>query len=376
MNYILSKAKECVEKLKPVLMSETSSNSDLQEIAPVIPLESPGIPVSTDAESQAGDLSPAPKAGALSLTTAVINGAGVGLLLGALPGLSISPVVSGVIGTISGLLAVLLGISEKYMSPLKSVRIGAFGFFCVAGIFLGMYIRTNKGLLPSRQKMMQEYTAVGFTKEEARDFIAYREFGLVPAGWTGKQAEVNDKHQTETPEPAEQPDHGKPVENASVSSTKPIVDGSTRQFVNPNQTAAEFSNVLYSSEVDAAECYKLSIANSSQPVSEIKNTFERAGGTWKELAQNLGAGLPENIYIQALFTMRDCFCQSGQSGKVKVTMTRAIKKINGDLTLEQIRKILSDAGGTWKTITERISADIPEEYQKSLYLSLIKIFRS
>jgi len=376
MSYLIDKAREIFKKVKPVLMSETNADSSVQEIAPGTPQENTDLLVSANGDSQAGELSASPKAGALSLTTAIINGAGVGLLLGALLGLSISPVVSGVIGTLSGLLAVLLGISEKYMSPLKSVRIGAFGFFCVAGIILGMYIRTNKGLLPSRQKMMQEYTAVGFTKEEARDFIAYREFGLVPAGWTGKQMEVKDQNQAETSEPAEQTDPGKPIGNTNADVVHPVVKSPQRQFANPNQTAAEFGNVLYSSEVDAAECYKLSIANSNQPAAEIKNTFERAGGTWKELAQNLDAGLPEKIYIQALFTMRDCFCQSGQSGKLKVPMTGAIKKISSDQSLEQIRKTLSDAGGTWTTIVEKISADIPPEYQKTLYLSLIKIFKS
>jgi len=376
MGYLIDKARKIFEKVKPVLMSEVNIDSSVQEIAPVIPQEKTDLLVSAKVESQAGELSSSPKAGALSLTTALINGAGVGLLLGALLGLSISPVVSGVIGTLSGLLAVFLGISEKYMSPLKSIRIGAFGFFCVAGIILGMYIRTNKGLLPSRQKMMQEYTAVGFTKEEARDFIAYREFGLVPGGWTGKQTEVKDQNQVQASEPVQQPDSGKPVGNTNTAAVNPVVKISQRQFANPNQTAVEFSNVLYSSEVDAAECYKLSIANSSQPVAEIKNTFERAGGTWKELAQNLDVGLPEKIYIQALFTMRDCFCQSGQSGKLKVLMTGTIKKISSDQSLEQIRKILSDTGGTWTTIVERINIDIPSEYQKTLYLALIKIFKS
>jgi hypothetical protein len=108
----------------------------------------------------------------------------------------------------------------------------------------------------------------------------------------------------------------------------------------------------------------------------IRNTFERAGGTWKELAKDLGKELSDSVYIQALLTVRDCFCQSGQSGVVKVKMNDEIKKINGNQSLEQIKKILADAGGIWATIGDNISAGIPVEYQKSLVLSLIKIFKS
>jgi hypothetical protein len=376
MSYIIDKAKEIFEKVKPVLMSETNSDPVVQESAPDITQENTEILIATSTETMTEQPAREPKAGALSLTTAVINGAGVGLLLGALLGLSISPVVSGVIGTISGLLAVLLGLSEKYINPLKSVRIGAFGIFCVAGIILGMYIRTNKGLLPSRQKMMQEYTAVGFSKEEARDFIAYREFGLVPSGWTGKQSEVKGDHQEGTSDSSEQTDADQPVENAGVSSVKPVTQSSARQFANPNQSAAELSNVLYSSEINATECYKLNLANSSQSVLVIRNTFERAGGTWKELAKDLGKELSDSVYVQALLIVRDCFCQSGQSGVVTVKMNDEIKKINGNQSLEQIKKILADAGGIWATIGDNISAGIPVEYQKSLVLSLIKIFKS
>jgi hypothetical protein len=297
-------------------------------------------------------------------------------LLGALLGLAISPVVSGIIATLSGLLAVLLGVSEKYMSPLKSVRIGAFGFFCVAGIILGMYIRTNRGLLPSRQKMMAEYRAVGFTREEARDFIAFREFGRIPSGWAGESKEVKDGDPSQPDRPATSADAESPGGISSGEPGKQVPSNTQRQFVNPGQTATEFANVLYSSEINAAECYKLNIANSSQPVAEIKNAFERAGGTWKEMAQHLGEGLPENIYIMALFSMRDCLCQAGHTGKFKVTMNANIRRISDGRSLEEILKILSDSGETWKTIVERISADIPAGYQKTLYLSLIKIFKS
>ena len=167
---ILDKAKEIFEKVKPLLMSEEKSDSGAKKFDPEIKPENKEKILTPVAEVPLEQPATEVKAGAFSIITAIINGAGVGLLLGALLGLSISPVVSGVIGTLSGLLAVLLGTSEKYMSQLKSVRIGAFGFFCVAGIMLGIHIRTNNAMLPDREKMMHDYTKVGFSKQEALDF--------------------------------------------------------------------------------------------------------------------------------------------------------------------------------------------------------------
>jgi len=249
---------------------------------------------------------------------------------------------------------------------LKGVRIGAFGFFCVAGIFTGMYIRTNNGLLPSRSKMMAAYTKVGFSEQEARDFIAYREFGLAPAGWTGGQTIAG------TDSSGESSSDG----SNNSGETKPGAANSqglsSRKFVNPNETGAERKSLLYSSEVDASACYVLDNASMSQPTSEIKNTFEEAGGTWKELAENLGAGVPDKVFAQALLTMRDCFCAGGATGVLKITNCEMVSKINSTQSLDQIKKTLSASGQTWKTIADKIGKDIPAEYQKTIFLSTSK----
>jgi len=356
---LLEKAKELFDKVKPILMSEEKNNgadavTGTEEIKETATEEVPAvIPVVTD------DSTPGPPLTPWNIITALFNGAGVGLLLGVLLGLAISPVVSGIIGTLSGLLAVLLGINEKYISPLKGVRIGAFGFFCVAGIFTGMYIRTNNGLLPSRTKMMEEYTKVGYTQQEARDFIAFREFGLAPAGWTGASASNSGSDSS-----------GESSSETSATSGKAFT---ARKFVNPNETGAERKSLLYSSEIDASACYVLDNASISQPTSEIKNTFEEAGGTWKEMAQNLGAGVPDKVFAQALLTMRDCFCAGGASGILKITNCETVGKINSSQSLDQIKKTLSASGETWKTIVDKIGKDIPSEYQKTIFLSLIKI---
>jgi hypothetical protein len=213
--------------------------------------------------------------------------------------------------------------------------------------------------------MMEEYTNVGFSQQEARDFIAFREFGLAPAGWTGTTSSSSASDSS-----GESSSNSGETKSVSASNGQALT---ARKFVNPNETGAERKSLLYSSEIDASACYVLDNASISQPSSEIKNTFEEAGGTWKEMAQNLGAGVPDKVFAQALLTMRDCFCGSGASGVLKITNCETVSKINSSQSLDQIKKTLSASGQTWKTIADKIGKDIPAEYQKTIFLSIIKI---
>jgi hypothetical protein len=390
MHDLIDKAKEIYEKVKPVFMSETNSDPEAKQSAPDAKPEmfdKAAIPGVTIKEEES---SPLKKTRAPDIITAIINGAGVGLLLGTLLGLSISPVVSGVIGTLSGLLAVLLGTSEKYMGRMKSIRIGTFGFFCVAGVMLGIHIRTNNAMMPDRGKMMLDYRKVGFSKQEALDFIAFREFGLVPAGWkveqhsgkastdpgSKKPADTSSRKGEQNPkvQKVHLPAEDKAVE--TVHARDHASETSGRVFANANATGAERQSLLYSSEINASACYLLNYANITQPAEEVRDKFERAGGTWKEMADVLKTELPEKVYVQALLTIRDCFCKQGQSGVLKITTSARIKQLNNSQSLEQIQKVLSDAGGSWTELVEKINTDIPVEFQKSLFLSLIKIFKS
>ena len=402
----IDKAKEIFEKVKPLLMSEEKSDSGAKKRDPEIEPENKEKILTPVAEVPMEQPATEVKAGAFSIITAIINGAGVGLLLGALLGLSISPVVSGVIGTLSGLLAVLLGTSEKYMSQLKSVRIGAFGFFCVAGIMLGIHIRTNNAMLPDREKMLKDYTKVGFSKQEALDFIAFREFGLVPSGWKGGQnppksekpsekeklsetpAKTGEAGPSEAKEPSsakktgDEESKSKPVEKPSGKKTddepsakEKAEPQQARVFANANATGAERQSVLYSSDVNASDCDIINNADSSQDISEIRNTFDMAGGTWQELAQNLGsAGFPDKVYIRFLFTVRSWFCESGRRGVIKIQYSEKLSKVTSDQTLDQIKNTITPADTMWTMIKEQINKNIAVDYQKPLYLSLIKTF--
>jgi hypothetical protein len=308
LNTLLNKTKSLVmEELNPDL----TSGQSLPESGQSEPIQD--VQSNDDLQSL-----PEKKITLIKGFSAVFNGLGIGLLLGLLLGLSISPVVSGVIATLSSLLAIFLGLNEKYLDPLKSLRIGAFGVFAVAGILLGLYMRANDVFAPTLLEKKNEYVAIGYTEAEARAFIT-------------KAVEA---------------DTGKTRREASV---------------------------LYSSTVDASACDVLNYASISQPASELLNTFREAGGTWKELADHFQAELPGELVGQSLISIRDCFCSLATDGKIQMTNLDRVRKLNSSDSLEQLERVLSSSGESWKAIVDKISGSISENQRKNVYLSIIKV---
>lgn len=260
---------------------------------------------------------------------AVFNGLGVGLLLGLLLGLAVSPVVSGVIATISSLLAVLLGLNERFLGPAKSIRIGSFGLFAVIGILLGMYIRANNPLSPSLQELKEEYVKLGYTKEEALDFIAYLEFELKPEEWEGR-----------------------------------ISDSATA----PKRRA----NQLFSANVPLDRCRYIETADETMSFPDIVNSFTRAGGVWEKFIGAFDPEIPDKVKTAALLAMRDSFCGYGDTGIKTVSGCDALGDLQS-LSLEDIRKKLEGSGDTWKTILASVDKRVEEQYQKSILISLVNI---
>jgi len=124
------------------------------------------------------------------MTTQVFSSLGIGLLVGILLGLSSAPVVGLVVGSITALLASLLGFkvptrdrdegaADEQLPPalaqmLIGVRAGTFGFACVLGIFAGIYMRTHDVLSPPERGLETRYAellAVGFDPEKARALL-------------------------------------------------------------------------------------------------------------------------------------------------------------------------------------------------------------
>lgn len=115
----------------------------------------------------------------------VFAGAGLGLLLGSVLGLSITPVVAGVVGALTSVLAVFLGLDIKSvgtrMPSVNAVRIGAFGFATVIGIGLGLFVRINNPLALDPESVMTKWNnAFPDNPTLARQMMVYERTALRP----------------------------------------------------------------------------------------------------------------------------------------------------------------------------------------------------
>lgn len=273
----------------------------------------------------------------VNIIAAILTGTGVGLFLGLLLGLAVSPVVSGVIGTLSSLLVVLLGLNDKYLTAVKGLRIGAFGLFAVAGVLLGMYVRTNDALSPTTVDLKKQYTEAGFSEEQSLYLVSQRVFGNVPPGWFGT---------------------------------------STEQAVVQTASLNPHSSVLFSAGIDAGECYMLKSVHAGFPKSEVLNSFRRAGGTWEKIALDLQDKLPDQVFVDAMLVLRDSFCGLDSEGIITISTSREINGLSANDSVETIKSILKNSGDNIAVLVDNAESGIPAEHQKTFFLSIIKLLQN
>lgn len=115
----------------------------------------------------------------------IFAGAGVGALLGTILGLSITPVVATVVGALTSVLAVFLGLDgqEKTRLPrVNGLRIGAFGFATIAGLLLGMFLRINNPMVMApADAMLRWQTAFEDNPSLAQQMMIFERTGLRPS---------------------------------------------------------------------------------------------------------------------------------------------------------------------------------------------------
>ncbi|GAB3013899.1 hypothetical protein GCM10027284_37340 [Cyclobacterium sediminis] len=259
------------------------------------------------------------KPGKFQAFAAIFNGLGIGAFLGLLLGLSVSPVVSGVIGTISSLLAILVGLNEKFLDPIKSLRIGSFGLFSVVGILLGLYIRANNPFAPSLADKMNDYLEIGYSDIEARKFV------------TG--------------------------------------------FIRADSTIAKReANVLYSTEFKIEACDFLVYANSETPATELFNTFNTAGGIWEKLVTQLKKDLNEIQSMTTLLILRDSFCGDNSSAEATIVASQEITQLDQNSTLNEMSLAFENSGTPWPEIIFKLKNQFSQAERELILHSLIKIF--
>lgn len=128
-----------------------------------------------------------------SMIGQLFAGGGLGLLVGVLVGLSASPVVSVILGSIAAGLVTLLGFSgnakdgEPAYGAGTVVRLGSFGVACAFAVVLGIFLRTHNIASPSIAEQVNEVTKAGYSADEARRWVAYRNLGASLEATAGRE---------------------------------------------------------------------------------------------------------------------------------------------------------------------------------------------
>ena len=115
-----------------------------------------------------------------SLAVSVFSGAGIGLMVGGLLGLALSPTINAFIAAIGVVLAALLGLNDRHFSASKGLRIGAFGVFVILGGVAGLYTKYHSVFAPSLLERKEAFMGAGFSECQALDMLAGLSLRLRP----------------------------------------------------------------------------------------------------------------------------------------------------------------------------------------------------
>ena len=139
----------------------------------------------------------------------ILSGIGMGLLLGIIMGLSVSEVVKVIMAALTAILGAFLGFDKRSFSGMTTeeyqkekqntlftaLRAGWFGIAVVAGIFSGMWIRTNEVFTPSLSKSVKQWTDAGYKPDYARKLVLFQRYAIDPNnGQLGAITEVQKQH--------------------------------------------------------------------------------------------------------------------------------------------------------------------------------------
>lgn len=219
-------------------------------------------------------------------------------------GTTSTPVIATMLGALTALLAGILGLNDNLFNNAKAMRIGGFGICCVLGAYLGLYVRSHNVLAPSLLELKQTYLAVGFSEQQALNFLAMKEFGVSLASLQQNEGKKSE---------------GKPVltqseaEPASKPATQPIEVVSSQQ--NAAQTLfKQHNSLLFSASVSVSGCDELVYTDDSLALDEVLNNFELTGGVWEKLVEQALEHVPEPEQKAWLLTIKQGVCRGLGAG--------------------------------------------------------------
>jgi hypothetical protein len=285
-----------------------------------------------------------------NLALSFYSGAGIGILFGIIMGLSVSPTVAIVLGALTAILAAILGLNDLSFSNAKAVRIGSFGFACVLGILAGMYIRTHGTLSPNSEVLMAEYQRLGFSDEQAREFIAIKadlvtQVRVINANPTA----VGNSDDSNNPQPT-------PVNTMIVA-----------QAVNPS------SSVLFSGSSDNADCKMLkNIELGSLSIPDLEYYyFNVVKGRFKPLYVKVNKSIEEREQKKVLLLGHQMLCETPYTGGIKAdcSVLNAIHAPEGISARLANTALQSDF---WQTLLDEISLSGIHDTLKDQAVLIIK----
>lgn len=277
----------------------------------------------------------------MNLAVAFYGGSGIGLLIGVLMGTTVTPTVSVIIGALASGLAVLLGLNDQYFNNAKAIRIGSFGFACVFGAYLGIYVRSHNLLSPdpppepTLADQKAEYLALGFSEREALDFIAFSEFGLRNPAWS-------------------------------------VVGEARRGEASASLDAKRESSLLFGAEVDLDKCAELEGTRADFGLADVVNNFDIADGIWRTLAFAIRDEIGEPHGPALLLATRDAFCAGGGTGVTRVDDEDCKQLAEHASDDEDLMQQLVALDGAWRRLAAEVQALDMDEADKTKGLAVLR----
>jgi len=293
----------------------------------------------------------------MNLKLSAFGGAGIGLLFGVIMGTSVTPTVATVLGALTAILTSILGLNDSQFSDAKAARIGSFGFACVIGAYTGLFVRSHNLLSPSLMSLKNEYVAIGFSNDQALNYISQKEFGVM-IQYSGTDVGLDDSVDAE------------------------LDDGSGSRLVAPDrqsivnhpivnqQITNQHSSLLFSAPVELSGCDEVIYTDDSLPLDEVINNFELTGDVWEELALYVVQEVPPSLQKRILLTTKDAVCSLDGVDGVEESSCAEIEATLAGSDLIDTLVTVSEYSPAWDKIVMTIdSVDLTDD-EKILSLTL------
>lgn len=290
-----------------------------------------------------------------NLLLAFYGGSGIGLLFGIIMGTSTTPTVATILGALTAVLAGVLGLNDKYFNNAKAVRIGSFGFACVIGAYMGLFVRSHNLLSPSPEALKKQYVQLGFSEERALELVLYKEFGFT----------IEEEAPSQTVTTVENSEQA----NSDTNDNQKVPLTIASNF--SDQVAKQHSSLLFSADVEISGCDELNDTDITLPLDEVINNFEITGGIWQTIAIEVTGNIEQQMHRPVLLATKNAICNTPEAS-VAETDCSDINQVNTNTTYSELLNDYSGRSAVWHDLAHAINGISMQDAEKSRTLLLMK----